>query len=122
MAGCSRTIPYFDLTSDDLGVLARTTALDWASVEPAIFGTLFERSLDPGKRALLGAHYTSRDDIELIVEPVLMAPLRRRWADVQAQALALAARRDAAAGAQRTRQEQALQRLLYDFAAEIAHI
>jgi hypothetical protein len=111
-----------DLTSDDLSVLARATALDWASVEPAIFGTLFERSLDPGKRAQLGAHYTSREDIVLIVEPVLMAPLRRRWADVQAQALDLAARRDAASGAARTRHEQALQRLLYDFAAEVARV
>ena len=37
-------------------------------------------------------------DILLIVEPVLMAPLRRRWADVQAQARDLAARRDASAG------------------------
>src|SRR5687767_10008738 len=43
------------LTADDLGVLARAGQLDWTSVEPAIFGTLFERSLDPGKRAQLGA-------------------------------------------------------------------
>src|SRR5205807_4658132 len=100
--------------------LARATALDWASVEPAIFGTLFERSLDPSKRAQLGAHYTSRDDIELIVEPVLMAPLRRRWDDVRSQAEALAGQRDAASGPSRTRHEQALQRLLLDFAGEIA--
>jgi hypothetical protein len=38
----------------------------------------FERSLDPSKRAQLGAHYTSREDILAVVEPVLMAPLRRR--------------------------------------------
>jgi hypothetical protein len=49
-------------------------------------GTLFERSLDPGKRAQLGAHYTSRDDILLIVEPVLMEPLRRKWQTVEAEA------------------------------------
>ena len=66
-------------------MLARASPLDWASVEPAIFGTLFERSLDPSKRAQLGAHYTSRDDILLMVEPVLMAPLRRRWAAVQSR-------------------------------------
>jgi hypothetical protein len=40
-------------------------------------------------------HYTSRADILLIVEPVLMAPLRRRWEAVQAQARDLAAQRDA---------------------------
>src|SRR5205823_2332800 len=48
-----------DLAADDLGVLDEAGALDWASVEPAIFGTLFERSLDPEKRGQLGAHYTS---------------------------------------------------------------
>ena len=67
-----------NLTAGDLDTIQRAAALDWASVEPAIFGTLFERSLDPGKRAQLGAHYTSRADILLVVEPVLMLPLRRR--------------------------------------------
>ncbi|MCP4592754.1 MAG: hypothetical protein GY842_18620 [bacterium] len=57
---------------------------DWSAVEPAIFGTLFERSLDPSKRAQIGAHYTSRDDIMLVIEPVIMRPLRREWAAVQA--------------------------------------
>jgi hypothetical protein len=111
-----------DLAGDDLAILARASALDWASVEPAIFGTLFERSLDPSKRAQLGAHYTSRDDIELIVEPVLIAPLRRRWDEVRRQAEDLAGRRDAASGAARTRHEQALQRLLMDFTGEIAKV
>ena len=89
-----RLITHLDLTSDDLAILAQAAALDWASIEPAIFGTLFERSLDPAKRSQLGAHYTSRDDILLIVEPVLMAPLRRRWEQVQAEAADLVKRRD----------------------------
>ena len=54
--------------------LAKAAHLNWESIEPSIFGTLFERSLDPNKRAQLGAHYTSREDILLIVEPVLMQP------------------------------------------------
>lgn len=66
--------------------LADACRLNWSSVEPAIFGTLFERSLDPAKRAQLGAHYTSRDDILLIVEPVLMQPLRREWERIQQEA------------------------------------
>ena len=65
-----------------LDIIARLTRLDWAAIEPSIFGTLFERGLDPAKRSQLGAHYTSEDDILLIVEPVLMAPLRREWAEV----------------------------------------
>ena len=67
------------LTGEELKVLAEAARLDWGSVEPAIFGTLFERSLDPAQRARLGAHYTSREDILAVVEPVLMAPLRREW-------------------------------------------
>src|SRR5439155_3419716 len=31
------------------------------------------------QRAQIGAHYTSEEDILTIVEPVLMAPLRREW-------------------------------------------
>lgn len=99
-------IPYFDgrlfddatvleLDSDGLDILAKVSALDWSSIEPAILGTLFERSLDPAKRSQLGMHYTSKEDILLIVEPVLMAPLRRRWEAVQAHARELAAQRDA---------------------------
>jgi type II restriction/modification system DNA methylase subunit YeeA len=80
----------FELTSADMAVLRTAAALDWAQIEPAIFGTLFERSLNPGKRSQLGAHYTSREDILLIVEPVVVAPLQRRWAEVKAEATALA--------------------------------
>jgi type II restriction/modification system DNA methylase subunit YeeA len=71
-------------------VLKAAAALDWSQVEPAIFGTLFERGLDPSKRSQLGAHHTSREDILLIVEPVVIEPLQRRWAAVKAKALALA--------------------------------
>jgi len=111
-----------DLQRADLAVLARACRLNWASVEPAIFGTLFERSLDPAKRAQLGAHYTSREDILLIVEPVLMAPLRREWTDIQEQTAALIARRDAATGAARTRQQDALRRLLLGFSTRLASV
>ncbi len=61
---------------------------DWAHIAPAIFGTLFERSLDPGRRSLIGTHYTSEEDILLLIEPVLMQPLRRRWDAVREQVLA----------------------------------
>jgi type II restriction/modification system DNA methylase subunit YeeA len=111
------------LDSDGMDLLLRLSALDWSSIEPSILGTLFERSLDPEKRAQLGAHYTSRDDILLIIEPVLMLPLRRRWAEVQQQAHALAARRDAASGASSVAAGSAhneLRSLLLGFAAEIA--
>ena len=84
------------LSSDALDILLKVSKLDWSAIEPAIFGTLFERSLDPSKRSQLGAHYTSRDDILLIIEPVLMQPLRREWEQVRSDIRDLAAKRDAA--------------------------
>lgn len=72
-----------EITTQEILTLAELDSLNWADVEPAIFGTLFERILDPAQRKMLGAHYTSRADIELIVEPVLMAPLRRQWQEVK---------------------------------------
>ena len=102
-----RDIPYFngtlfnvvtveELQQEALDALAKAAALNWASIEPSIFGTLFERSLDPGKRAQLGAHYTSRDDILLIIEPVLMQPLRYEWDTVQLEAAPIRGRYEAA--------------------------
>jgi SAM-dependent methyltransferase len=112
----------FELTNADLDVLGRAARLDWASVEPAVFGTLFERSLDPDKRSQLGAHYTSRADILLIVEPVLMAPLRREWAVVRAKAQDLIDKRDKLSGRARLPSQQALERLLIDFAGQIGRV
>ncbi len=112
----------FELTTGDLGVLAEAAKLDWSSIEPAIFGTLFERSLDPGKRSQLGAHYTSRDDILLIVEPVLMEPLRRRWTDVRVKAEALAQKAKESKGGVRTKNRKALAALLMGFADELSRV
>jgi SAM-dependent methyltransferase len=65
------------LTRAEIELVQRVSRLDWSQVEPAVFGTLFERGLDPGKRAQLGAHYTDRASIMRVIEPVLMVPLRR---------------------------------------------
>ena len=67
------------LSEDELSRLRDAAKLDWSTVEPATFGTLFERSLDPEKRQQLGAHYTSPDDIQAILEPVVFKPLRTEW-------------------------------------------
>jgi hypothetical protein len=69
----------FELTADEIGQLAVAGEADWQFIQPSIMGNLFERSLDPNQRAQLGAHYTSEADIKTLVEPVLMAPLRREW-------------------------------------------
>jgi len=71
------------LTAKEIATVGRVSELDWSQVEPAIFGTLFERGLDPDKRSQLGAHYTDRQSIEALVEVVLLAPLRRDFTTVK---------------------------------------
>jgi type II restriction/modification system DNA methylase subunit YeeA len=72
----------------DLGILYEVSKnYDWSHIAPAIFGTLFERSLDPARRSLIGAHYTSEEDILLLIEPVLVRPLRLRWENVKQRIL-----------------------------------
>ena len=70
-------------TREELRTVADASDLDWSQVEPAILGTLFERGLDPDKRGQLGAHYTDREKILMVVEPVVMTPLRREFAAMQ---------------------------------------
>ena len=68
-----------ELSTVALQRLVEAAGKNWQDIEPSIFGTLFERALDASKRSQLGAHYTSAEDIMLVVEPVVMAPLRREW-------------------------------------------
>jgi type II restriction/modification system DNA methylase subunit YeeA len=68
------------LTRENIALVREAAARDWAEIDPSIFGTLFERGLDPDKRSQLGAHYTDRDKIMLIVEPVIIRPWLGEWA------------------------------------------
>jgi hypothetical protein len=77
------------LTDDQFELLIEASKADWRDVEPAIFGTLLERALDPIERHKLGAHYTPRVYVERLVLPTVVEPLREEWSAVQTAALAL---------------------------------
>lgn len=72
------------LDSGDIGLLQAAASLDWGHIDPTIFGTLFERFLDPGKRKQIGAHYTDPEKIMMILEPVILRPLREEWRSARA--------------------------------------
>ena len=84
------------LDRDDLRLLEKAADLDWGAIDPSIFGTLFERGLDPEKRAQLGKFYTDPGTILKIVEPVVLRPLRQEWEEAKAKIAELLSR--AAAG------------------------
>lgn len=84
-----KTTEALPLDRDELKVLIEAASKVWTDVEPAIFGTLLERALNPKERAKLGAHYTPRAYVERLVGPTIMEPLRADWNGVQAAAAAL---------------------------------
>jgi hypothetical protein len=67
---------------------ARAADMDWRNIDPSIFGTLFERGLNPSKRSQLGAHYTDPATIMRLIEPTIVRPLTAEW---QAAKTAIAA-------------------------------
>jgi len=75
--------PALPLDEGDLGFLVAAGENKWNEIDPSIFGTLFERFLDPAKRAQIGAHYTDAKKIVQIVDPVVMRPLEAEWAEVK---------------------------------------
>ncbi|HQS30303.1 DNA methyltransferase [Polaromonas sp.] len=79
------------LNPEQIDRLILAARSNWREVEPAIFGTLLERALDPTERHALGAHYTPRAYVERLVLPTVVEPLRADWANAQAAAVLLAA-------------------------------
>ncbi|MEZ4257401.1 MAG: type IIL restriction-modification enzyme MmeI, partial [Polyangiales bacterium] len=81
--GLFRDAEAIELNRAQLDLLHSAAKSDWSQVDPAIFGTLLERALDPKERHKLGAHYTPRAYVERLVKPTLEEPLREEWNEVQ---------------------------------------
>ena len=109
----ARALP---LEPSDIETVLRASRLDWSEVDPSILGTLFERGLDPDKRAQLGAHYTDRDKIMQIVEPVVTRPWLTEWKAEKAKIAAELKRvKDAKSQAARTRRRNLTERRYREF-------
>jgi type II restriction/modification system DNA methylase subunit YeeA len=83
--GLFDTDEVLPLDQEDTALVLKAARLDWSEIDPSIFGTLFERGLDPDKRSQLGAHYTDRDKIMMLVEPVVIRPLQAEWETIKGQ-------------------------------------
>ena len=104
------------LDREGIDTALKAAALDWSEIDPSILGTLFERGLDPDKRSQLGAHYTDRDKIMRIVEPVVVRPLLAEWEAAKAEIAAALERAGAARSkAARTRARGRAERRLRTF-------
>ena len=105
------------LTQAEIDTTLEASNLDWSEVDPSILGTLFERGLDPDKRAQLGAHYTDREKIMRIIEPVVVRPWLSEWERTRSEIAAgleraAKAKSRAASTRQRALVDQSLRTLL----------
>ena len=104
------------LDKTEIDTTLKASSLDWSEIDPSILGTLFERGLDPDKRSQLGAHYTDRDKIMRIIEPVVVRPWLAEWETAKAEIAAGLERADAAKSRPaRTRQHRQAEHLLRSF-------
>jgi len=90
--GLFQTIAVPALEREDVAALQHAADMDWRNIDPSIFGTLFERGLNPAKRSQLGAHYTDPATIMRLVEPVVVRPLVAEWQAAKTKIAALMAK------------------------------
>lgn len=102
----------FALTKEEIRLVYRAAQQYWGDIDPSILGTLFERGLDPDKRSQLGAHYTDRDKIMLIINPVIVEPLTAEWEIAKAEIADHMAKAAASKGAPATRARNNAQAVL----------
>lgn len=80
--GLFSNIEPIDLDPFQLDLIGRANegaaTKDWSKVNPAIFGTLFQDSMDKAQRHAFGAHYTAESDIQRIIGPTIVRPWRER--------------------------------------------
>lgn len=83
--GLFASIQPFDLTENELSLLHDAAVTDWSRVRPAVFGTIFEESLEQGDRHMYGQHFTDEADIMRIIGPTITQPWLEQVAAAQTQ-------------------------------------
>lgn len=88
--GLFKIVEPVELTKEEVGLLLEAVQDDWSKVQPVIFGSLFEGSMDKKERHAYGAHYTSEADIQKVVLPTIVRPWQEKiekaktWKDLSA--------------------------------------
>lgn len=71
-------IATFDRSMREM--LLDACSFDWSLISPAIFGSMFQASMDTTKRGELGAHFTSEKNILKAIKPLFLDEL---WAEFE---------------------------------------
>jgi type I restriction-modification system DNA methylase subunit len=59
---------------------------DWAKINPAIFGSMFQGVMDIDHRREIGAHYTTEENILKLINPLFMDELKSEFKKVKKKA------------------------------------
>lgn len=86
------SIPAFDKTMREKLIAA--CHLDWASISPAIFGSLFQAVKSSEARRELGEHYTTETNIRKVIEPLFLDELWKKFDVAKSSSRNLQALRD----------------------------
>ncbi|MEJ7815672.1 MAG: DNA methyltransferase [Rubrobacter sp.] len=76
--GIFEDVEPVELDPGEVELLAEAASENWGKVQPQIFGTLFQSSMEEADRHAFGAHFTSEADIQKIVRPTIVRPWEAR--------------------------------------------
>jgi hypothetical protein len=76
--GLFREPARLEIQDAELVLLRQAARFDWSKVQPEVFGTLFQHSMDDDERHAFGAHFTHPSDIMKIVGPTIVEPWREQ--------------------------------------------
>src|SRR5690554_5373206 len=62
-------LPTASFDSKMRNALLKCCSLNWSTISPAIFGSMFQSVMNPIERRYLGAHYTSEVNIQKLIRP-----------------------------------------------------
>lgn len=69
-------LPLASFDSKMRGLLLECSKdFNWSKISPAIFGAMFQGVMDQDERRSLGAHYTSRENIMKVIQPLFLDEL-----------------------------------------------
>ncbi len=74
-------IPQFD---DKLKkIIHEASVFDWSKISPAIFGAIFESTLNPVTRKKRGMHYTTIENIHKVIDPLFLDDLKQEFETIK---------------------------------------
>lgn len=70
-------VPEFNKTMRDL--LLEASGLDWSSINPAVYGSIYQHMRTPAERRRNGVHYTTVANIMAVIEPLFLTAYRKEF-------------------------------------------